>query len=199
MPSENRNRSDLPDILTAAPSGSGTPLPYSLIDTPLGTMLAIFGKNGLCALEFAGQKWLDRELNAVQQAYGGSGFVQSESRYSGLLRQELADYFAGRLKTFSVPLEMIGTAFQQQAWQALLAIPYGETRSYKQQAELIGKPSAVRAVAAANSQNKISILVPCHRVIGSNGKLTGYAGGVERKQFLLSVEQQQFEPDLFEQ
>ena len=93
----------------------------------------------------------------------------------------------GRLKTFATPLEQIGTEFQKQAWDALLAIPYGETRSYKEQAQRLGNPKAVRAVAAANGQNKVSILIPCHRVIGSDGKLTGYAGGLNRKQSLLAL------------
>jgi methylated-DNA-[protein]-cysteine S-methyltransferase len=105
-----------------------------------------------------------------------------------LLRQELDLYFQGRLKVFATPLETIGTAFQQQVWNALLTIPYGETRSYKEQAQQLGNPKAVRAVAAANGQNKVSILIPCHRVIGSDGKLTGYAGGLNRKQSLLALE-----------
>lgn len=99
------------------------------------------------------------------------------------LRQELDLYFKGHLKTFATPLEQIGTEFQKQAWDALLAIPYGETRSYKEQAQRLGNPKAVRAVAAANGQNKVSVMIPCHRVIGSDGKLTGYAGGLNRKQF----------------
>ena len=92
---------------------------------------------------------------------------------------------------------MIGTAFQQQVWNALLTIPYGETRSYKEQAQQLGNPKAIRAVAAANGQNKVSILIPCHRVIGSDGKLTGYAGGLNRKQSLLALERGEVQTALF--
>lgn len=102
--------------------------------------------------------------------------------------RELAAYFAGRRTSFTVPLAPAGTPFQQQAWQALLSIPFGETRSYAQQARLLGDPSATRAVGAANGRNPIAILIPCHRVIGSNGTLTGYAGGLARKEFLLRHE-----------
>lgn len=113
------------------------------------------------------------------------------------MRQELDLYFQGRLKVFATPLETIGTAFQQQVWNALLTIPYGETRSYKEQAQQLGNPKAVRAVAAANGQNKVSILIPCHRVIGSDGKLTGYAGGLNRKQSLLALERGEVQTALF--
>lgn len=109
------------------------------------------------------------------------------------MRQELDLYFQGRLKVFATPLETIGTAFQQQVWNALLTIPYGETRSYKEQAQQLGNSKAIRAVAAANGQNKVSILIPCHRVIGSDGKLTGYAGGLRRKKFLLNLEQNSYQ------
>ena len=101
------------------------------------------------------------------------------------------------LEFFATPLETIGTAFQQQVWNALLTIPYGETRSYKEQAQQLGNPKAVRAVAAANGQNKVSILIPCHRVIGSDGKLTGYAGGLNRKQSLLALERGEVQTALF--
>jgi methylated-DNA--[protein]-cysteine S-methyltransferase len=106
-------------------------------------------------------------------------------------------YFQGRLKGFATPLETIGTAFQQLVWDALLTIPYGETRSYKEQAQQLGNPKAIRAVAAANGQNKVSILIPCHRVIGSDGKLTGYAGGLNRKQSLLALERGEVQTALF--
>lgn len=166
------------------------------IATPLGEMLAVFGGKGLCLLEFVGQKHLEQEIAAVQKALRGR-FVFREDERTQLLRQELDLYFQCRLKTFATPLEMIGTAFQKQAWDALLAIPYGETRSYKEQAQHLGNPKAVRAVAAANGQNKVSVLIPCHRVIGSDGKLTGYAGGLNRKQFLLALERGEVQTALF--
>lgn len=102
--------------------------------------------------------------------------------------EQLDAYFDGRLTTFSVPLNPSGTAFQQQVWRQLQAIPYGQTVSYGAIANGIGKPTASRAVGMANGKNPLTIIVPCHRVIGSNGKLTGYAGGLTRKQFLLALE-----------
>jgi methylated-DNA-[protein]-cysteine S-methyltransferase len=101
---------------------------------------------------------------------------------------ELREYFAGARTTFDVPIRSTGTAFQKTVWAALRDIPYGETRSYGQLAEAIGNPNAVRAVGLANSRNPISIIVPCHRVIGSNGSLTGYSGGLDRKRTLLDLE-----------
>ena len=103
--------------------------------------------------------------------------------------KELDLYFAGKLKTFTVPVAPQGTAFQKKAWAALQKIPYGDTRSYGQQAKVIGSPAASRAVGAANGRNPIAVIIPCHRVIGANGTLTGYAGGIERKQTLLELEQ----------
>jgi methylated-DNA-[protein]-cysteine S-methyltransferase len=103
--------------------------------------------------------------------------------------RQLAAYFAGRLRRFDLPLAPAGTPFQQRVWSALSGIPFGETRSYGQLAEAIGKASAMRAVGAANGRNPISIVVPCHRVIGADGSLTGFGGGIERKRFLLSLEQ----------
>lgn len=102
--------------------------------------------------------------------------------------RQLNAYFAGRLKAFTVPLAFRGTAFQKRVWAALLTIPFGETRSYADIARAIGKPSAYRAVGAANGRNPISIIAPCHRVVGSDGKLTGFAGGLAAKQRLLRLE-----------
>jgi methylated-DNA-[protein]-cysteine S-methyltransferase len=103
--------------------------------------------------------------------------------------RQLDSYFAARLRTFDLPLAAAGTPFQQRVWSALREIPFGETRNYGQLARAIGKPSAMRAVGAANGRNPIAIVVPCHRVIGANGSLTGFGGGIERKRFLLSLEQ----------
>jgi methylated-DNA-[protein]-cysteine S-methyltransferase len=102
--------------------------------------------------------------------------------------EELRAYFAGGLRVFSVPLDMEGTEFQLNVWNRLTKIPYGETRSYAQVAEAVGRPKAVRAVGAANGSNPVAIIVPCHRVIGSNGKLTGYGGGLPLKKRLLELE-----------
>lgn len=102
--------------------------------------------------------------------------------------RQLKDYFAGKRKAFALPLDFDGTDFQKKVWQALLTIPFGQTRTYAQIASQIGNPAAVRAVGAANGKNPISIVAPCHRVIGSNGKLTGFAGGLKAKSFLLDLE-----------
>jgi methylated-DNA-[protein]-cysteine S-methyltransferase len=103
-------------------------------------------------------------------------------------RRELDAFFAGRLKKFSVPLKPQGTPFQLAVWKALQAIPFGRTASYGEIAKRIGKPQAVRAVGAANGQNRIAIIIPCHRVIGADGSLTGFGGGLDRKRFLLALE-----------
>jgi len=105
-----------------------------------------------------------------------------------LAEKELEEYFAGKRSVFSVPLDMRGTPFQKQVWEALQDIPFGETRSYGQLANQLGKPSAARAVGAANGRNPVSIIVPCHRVLGSSGKLTGFAGGLDAKTYLLTLE-----------
>jgi len=104
---------------------------------------------------------------------------------------QLREYFAGERQQFDMPYDTVGTEFQKKVWQALLTIPFGETRSYQQIAEQIGNPKAVRAVGAANGKNPLSIMAPCHRVIGSNGKLTGFAGGLTVKAFLLELESPQ--------
>lgn len=163
--------------------------------TPLGDMLAVASPAGLCLLEFFGQKGLERELAQVQAARG-TAVQAGDSPILAQTRAEVAEYFAGRRQGFGVALDLVGTAFQLAAWQALLAIPHGQTRSYAQQARSIGQPTATRAVAAANGANKVSIIVPCHRVIGSNGSLTGFGGGLARKQALLALEGRAQQQDL---
>lgn len=114
-----------------------------------------------------------------------------------LLLSELEQYFAGTLKKFTVPLDPVGTEFQLKVWKSLNAIPYGTTRSYKDQATNIGNLQAIRAVATANSANPIAIVIPCHRVVGTSGELTGYSGGLWRKRALLDLEQKKSLPKLF--
>ncbi len=161
------------------------------LSTPLGQMLAVASPQGLCLLEFVGQGGVQRELAQVEAARGGP--VQpGDSAMLAQTAHELAEYFAGQRQRFGVPLDLVGTPFQLSAWQALLDIPYGQTRSYAEQA----RASATRAVAAANGQNKVSIIVPCHRVIGSDGSLTGFGGGLPRKRALLVLESPQG-PGLF--
>jgi methylated-DNA-[protein]-cysteine S-methyltransferase len=131
-------------------------------------------------------------LVMVDQTYepSFSGWQRDDSAFSDAVEQ-LESYFAGERREFDLELELVGTSFQRLVWQALLTIPYGETRSYGQIAEQIGSPNAFRAVGLANGHNPIGIIVPCHRVIGANGSLTGYGGGLDRKRILLELERAQ--------
>ena len=157
------------------------------INTPLGEVIGVSSEIGICLLDFADKKDIEKQILKIGELTGRTP-IEGENLHLRKLENELSLYFSGCLKTFTIPLEMVGTDFQKKVWEALLRIPYGKTISYLQQAINIDHPKAVRAVANANSRNKISILIPCHRVIGSNGKLTGYAGGIDRKQFLLNLE-----------
>lgn len=165
-----------------------TVIDLTRIETPLGTMIACATEEGVCLLEFSDRKMLETELKYIAKALNAT-IIQNENKYFEELRKQLIEYFEGRLRVFDIPLLMLGTEFQKQTWQALLRIPYGTTVSYAQQAVSIGKPSAVRAIANANGMNKLAIVIPCHRIIGSDGSLTGYGGGLWRKQKLLDLEQ----------
>lgn len=157
------------------------------IETPLGTMIACANENGICMLEFSDRKALPTELKEISKHFDAN-IVQGENPHFKTLEKELEEYFEGKLKDFTVPLAPVGTDFQKKVWKILRTIPYGTTRSYQQQSDILGIPKAVRAVANANGLNKISIIIPCHRVIGTNGTLTGYGGGIWRKQKLLELE-----------
>ena len=157
------------------------------ITTPLGPMMAGATAKGICLLEFTDRKSLETEIKQLQKLLKAPALPGQHLHFDQLNR-ELAEYFAGTRQTFTVPLHTPGTPFQNQVWEELTRIAYGSTRSYKQQAEILKQPSAIRAVANANGMNRISILVPCHRVIGSDGNLTGYGGGIWRKQWLLEHE-----------
>lgn len=176
---------------TTGPAAAG--LNLTRLDTPLGPMLAGATDEGVCLLEFVERRQLHAELLELAQRLQVPLLERSNPHF-GPLRTQLAEYFAGARQAFTVPLHTPGSAFQQAVWQALTQIPYGHTRSYGQQALALHKPEAVRAVAAANGQNRVAILIPCHRVIGADGKLTGYAGGLWRKQRLLALEQQHRAP-----
>lgn len=155
--------------------------------TPLGPMIAAASDDGLCLLEFTDRRSLEKQLNRVQKRLAAV-FVTGDHQIFARLQQQLDEYFNQQRREFDIKLDMAGTDFQLSAWSSLLTIPYAETRTYQQQAEMLGKPDAVRAVGTANGMNAIAILIPCHRVIAKNGGLSGYAGGVERKQFLLNLE-----------
>jgi len=157
------------------------------LPTPVCPMTACASSQGVCLLEFTDNQRIIRELKDLVK-HLDAAILPETNPHLDQLRAELDAYFAGQLKSFTVPLHTPGTAFQQAAWHMLRQIPYGETRSYKQQAKAIGNPRAIRAVAAANGQNRVSIVIPCHRVIGSDGSLTGYGGGLDRKKWLLDFE-----------
>jgi AraC family transcriptional regulator of adaptative response/methylated-DNA-[protein]-cysteine methyltransferase len=163
------------------------PLYARWIETPLGPMLALADDRGLALLEFVDRRSLERELRSRQKKFGRS-ILPGAHRYLEQIDAELASYFAGRRLGFATPLAMHGTPFQRAVWNALLAIPAGDTRSYADIAQAIGTPTAVRAVGRANGDNPLCLIVPCHRVIGANGTLTGYGGGLWRKAWLLDHE-----------
>ncbi|MBZ5629366.1 MAG: methylated-DNA--[protein]-cysteine S-methyltransferase [Acidobacteriia bacterium] len=153
---------------------------YSTWQSPIGSLTLVASDRGLVALEFRPE--LRRKSKAT--------WLYSDDKLAPY-RRELEKYFAGELRHFTMPLDLRGTEFQMRCWQALLKIPYGETRTYAEQARAIGQPKAFRAVGMANHDNPIAIVVPCHRVIASDGKLGGYGGGLPLKQKLLDLERGQ--------
>lgn len=157
------------------------------IETPLGEMIAGATEDGICLLEFSDRRMLPTEFKDLTKFFD-TNFEEGENRHIILLRKELKKYFDGNLKEFTVPLETPGSEFQKTVWRELLNIPFGSTRSYLEQADALKKPEAIRAVANANGMNRISIIIPCHRVIGSDGRLAGYGGGLNRKKWLLDHE-----------
>lgn len=178
---------------SAGKSKAQTIMQQLRIDTPLGPMLAISSELGLALLEFGDRRMLETQLQIVQKRYGGP-ILPGNNAILTQTQQELAEYFAGRCREFTIPLDVRGTAFQERVWRVLQTIPYGQTRSYLDQAKAIGNEKSVRAVAHANGENRIAIVIPCHRVIGHDGKLVGYGGGLERKRFLLALERQHSHP-----
>jgi AraC family transcriptional regulator of adaptative response/methylated-DNA-[protein]-cysteine methyltransferase len=162
-------------------------LTSSLIETTLGTMIAIADTQGLCFLDFIDRKQYDEKI-ALLMAEKNAPIVPGTNLIINLITQELNNYFAGTLHAFTTPIAPWGSHFQNKAWKALQEIPYGTTITYAKQAIMTGNEKATRAVAHANSNNTLSIIIPCHRVISSNGKLCGYAGGLNRKEWLIKHE-----------
>lgn len=158
------------------------------ITTPIGPMFACATDKGLCLLEFVDRRMLETEFKDLQRRLNAS-IIVGENNHIQQAKKELSEYFNHQRQVFDVPLHTPGTDFQNSVWQGLLKIPYGQTRSYQEQANAIGNPKAIRAVASANGFNRIAIIIPCHRVIGKDGNLRGYGGGLERKRWLLSHEQ----------
>ncbi|MDO5528167.1 MAG: trifunctional transcriptional activator/DNA repair protein Ada/methylated-DNA--[protein]-cysteine S-methyltransferase [Paracoccus sp. (in: a-proteobacteria)] len=157
------------------------------IDTALGGMIAIGDAEALHLLEFSDRKALPRQLARVSRAAGGR-IALGRNEVTEAAEAQLGAFLAGKRARFDLPIAPHGTTFQREVWDALCAIPAGQTRSYAQIAATIGRPTATRAVAAANGANGIAIVIPCHRVIGADGSLTGYAGGLWRKERLIAVE-----------
>jgi len=157
------------------------------IDTELGTMIMGAVEDGICLLEFSDRRMLNTEYKDLSR-YFKTTIEEGESHHFISLRKQLTEYFEGSRKEFSVPLSTPGTPFQKAVWKELMNIPFGTTRSYMEQSVALGKPESIRAVANANGMNRVSIIIPCHRVIGADGSLTGYGGGLKRKRWLLDHE-----------
>jgi methylated-DNA-[protein]-cysteine S-methyltransferase len=153
---------------------------YKMMKSPVGELKLIASDKGLAAILWENDNSKRIRLSPVAENKNHPVLLEVE--------RQLKDYFAGKRETFSLTLDAAGTPFQKKVWKALLTIPFGETRSYAQIAKQIGNPKSVRAVGAASGKNPISIIAPCHRVIGSNGQLTGFAGGLETKACLLNLE-----------
>jgi len=157
------------------------------IESPLGTLIVIASDEGLCLLEFHDRRALPTQLAVVEKRHC-AGIEPGSNPVIAQTREELRQYFEGSRTEFDVPLDLPATPFQRLVWDELLRIPFSETRSYAQIAERVGKPKGVRAVGRANGQNRVAIIVPCHRVIASDGSLCGYGGKLWRKEELLSLE-----------
>jgi AraC family transcriptional regulator of adaptative response/methylated-DNA-[protein]-cysteine methyltransferase len=164
-----------------------TTLKISRFSTVLGTMVAIGDNSALYLLEFDDKQGLEQELDRLCRNIRADIITGSASSLASI-EAELKDYFNGTLTSFRTPLQILGSPFQKQAWQELASIPYGQTKSYREQAEAIGNKRAYRAVASANASNRFAIVIPCHRVINSNGNLGGYSGGLARKEWLIGHE-----------
>jgi AraC family transcriptional regulator of adaptative response/methylated-DNA-[protein]-cysteine methyltransferase len=168
------------------------PVVIARILTPLGPMIAGATSEGICLLEFADRRMLETQLERIRKLFRRPTLPGSNGHVEHLMK-ELDRYFSGNLRSFTVPLALQGTEFQMAAWNQLLKIPYGNTISYEAQARAIGRPGAQRAIGKANGDNRIAIVIPCHRVVKQNGDLCGYGGGLWRKKYLLDLEQGQRE------
>jgi AraC family transcriptional regulator of adaptative response/methylated-DNA-[protein]-cysteine methyltransferase len=160
---------------------------YNCFPTPLGTIIAAGNDNGICLLEFESRQIIEYELVQKQKQLRLT-ILPGTNPMIEKLKLQVDEYFTGNLKQFNIQLITPGSEFQNEVWHKLQEIPFGETRSYQELAFSLGNPKAVRAVAKANGSNRIAIVIPCHRVIGKNGQLTGYNGGLWRKTWLLNHE-----------
>jgi AraC family transcriptional regulator of adaptative response/methylated-DNA-[protein]-cysteine methyltransferase len=157
------------------------------ITTPLGPMIAGATDEGICLFDFAERRMMESIMKRIEQGLKAK-LIPGDHPHFKILNEQVQEYFTGQRREFDLPLHLIGTEFQRKVWHGLQQIPYGTTKSYKQQSIFLGNEKAVRAVAGANGENGIAIIIPCHRVIGGNGHLTGYGGGLWRKKWLLEHE-----------
>jgi AraC family transcriptional regulator, regulatory protein of adaptative response / methylated-DNA-[protein]-cysteine methyltransferase len=178
---------EAPGKAAKAGAGGSNFIRLAWLESPLGPLVAGAVDEGICLLEFSDRRMLEAQADTLRSRIGLPAAPASHPHLE-LLKLELGEYFAGGRRDFDLPLHEPGTPFQQRVWAALREIPCGETRSYGELARALGDPAAVRAVAQANGRNRIAILVPCHRVIGADGGLGGYGGGVWRKRRLLEIE-----------
>jgi AraC family transcriptional regulator of adaptative response/methylated-DNA-[protein]-cysteine methyltransferase len=176
-----------PGTVAKAAEGGGDFVRISWLESSLGPLIAAATDRGICLLEFSDRRMLEAQARTLRSRLG-LPVAPGSSPHLSQLNSELAEYFAGTRRAFDVAIFEPGTPFQERVWEELKRIPFGETRSYKELAQAIGEPNAVRAVARANGFNRIAIVVPCHRVIGADGGLGGYGGGVWRKERLLELE-----------
>jgi len=168
----------------------GDPVLLDWISSPVGPLLAGANSRGVCLLEFTDRRMLEAQLATLRRRVG-SALIPGRNPTLDALKAQLGEYFEGARRQFELPLVIRGTPFQEEVWRALLTIPYGETWSYGELAQRVGRPGASRAVGTANGMNRIAILIPCHRVVNADGRLGGYGGGVWRKQILLDMERGQ--------
>lgn len=175
-----------PKVLRAAQAAAR--LAAARIETPLGPMVAVASARGICLLDFMDRKRLPQAVSRLRHS-SQVHILPADNEHLRQLARELGEYFAATRKRFDTPIDLrVGTSFQRRSWEFLRTIAFGETRSYGEQARALGQPGAVRAVGSANATNYVAILIPCHRVIGATGALTGYGGGVARKRWLLEHE-----------
>ena len=172
---------------SASKSKNRTVINVLRFSSPIGSLIAFATETGLCFLGFIGQKNIEKHFDEIQKEFNAI-VLPGKNIHLMKVRKEVNEYFEGERKTFSVLLDIVGTDFRKKVWNELLNIPYGKTVSYKDQAIAMDNIKALRAVASANGMNKISLIIPCHRVISSNGNLTGYAGGLHKKKWLINFE-----------
>lgn len=154
-------------------------------------------EKGICLLEFVDRRMLETEFSDLQRLLKAR-IIAGENTHTRQVEKEIGEYFSGSRHTFDIVLDAMGTEFQRTVWHHLQSIQYGSTASYQAIAQQISKPNAVRAVAGANGANRIAIIIPCHRIIGKDGSMTGYGGGIARKKWLLEHEQKYLQPQLIQ-